>query len=264
MFNNTDKSTTQSFIEFKLKNAEGTELEFKAGGLGEEHYSALIEKIIASNFQTQQNSSIESKRAPEVIPAEKPQPPTRLESTRPIARPFVPAKQLESIPASRVRKTEFVKNDDPKVYSTADNELATTALFTKDELEAMSKHIEVTDLSAKAKEGTEKLFVKKDAVSESDREPDYFKSGIKYKGVDLDKPMYKTSYNCPNCGHSGRHYIPDFAKMVSCHDCHSKLRVESATENGFGVGDAYRDKHGNFFVANTLVIDKQPKYEKSI
>jgi hypothetical protein len=89
---------------------------------------------------------------------------------------------------------------------------------------------------------------------------DFHRTGIKYNVQ--GKPKYRLEYDCPHCTHSGRHYIPHFTKIVSCHECQSKLLVEPSTENGFGIGDKFRDERGNFFVAESLYIDDLPMYER--
>jgi hypothetical protein len=95
---------------------------------------------------------------------------------------------------------------------------------------------------------------------EAEGEPDFYHTGIKYTN---DKPRYRTFYECPRCGQSGRHYIPKNITQVACHNCQSQLEVVPATDKGFGHGEKFRDDYGNFFVAKTLVIDKNKLYERS-
>ncbi|AEZ50467.1 hypothetical protein F400_gp020 [Bacillus phage BCD7] len=90
-------------------------------------------------------------------------------------------------------------------------------------------------------------------VKESDKEQDFFRTGIKHKG---DKLVYRCGYNCPNCGNSGRHYIPEGHENVSCHNCQTPLEVEPATLKGNGTTDEYRDANGNFTIANTIAMNK--------
>lgn len=115
-----------------------------------------------------------------------------------------------------------------------------------------------TEQLAKLKESlTFSTDNKDEGIKEEDREADYWRTGIKYKGP-KNLPAYKLGYDCPKCGTSGRHYIPDFAKTVTCHKCLTSLLVESATHHGFGVGDKYRDAHGNFFVARVMDTEAFP------
>jgi hypothetical protein len=99
---------------------------------------------------------------------------------------------------------------------------------------------------------------------DKDGKPDFYHTGIKYKGKN-QIPHYRTYYNCPRCNKDGRHYIPSSGvEFVVCHNCQSKLQVEPATDYGFGLSEKYRDGWGNYFVANKLYIDNEKMYHKLI
>jgi hypothetical protein len=102
-------------------------------------------------------------------------------------------------------------------------------------------------------------------VSEEDKQsvPDFYHTGIKYKGP-KQTPHYRTYYQCPRCGNDGRHYIPKDVKFVSCHNCQSKLRVEPATSFGFGLSDKHRDEWGNYFISKMLYIDNEKIHHRLI
>lgn len=97
-------------------------------------------------------------------------------------------------------------------------------------------------------------------VAEADKEKDYFRTGIKIKN---DKPNYRVGYDCPKCGNTGRHYVPQRTNTVTCHNCHSPLEVEPATMLGQGFTEQHRDANGNFFVATSLSMHQYDRLLKA-
>ena len=93
--------------------------------------------------------------------------------------------------------------------------------------------------------------IKSNSATGVGNQPDYFKTGIKYKDVDGKKiPKYKLRYDCPVCGVKSNRYEDIDAQSTECHECGTKMKVEAATPKGRGTTEEYRDQHGNFLIAN--------------
>lgn len=76
-------------------------------------------------------------------------------------------------------------------------------------------------------------------------DPKHWKTGIKEKD---GEQMYKTRYECTECGEKGTRYLEEREGICECHKCGVALLKESATEQGFPHQDAW----GNFFFAREL------------
>lgn len=121
------------------------------------------------------------------------------------------------------------------------------------EVEIDNSHIEKGSFSLAEKLGGEKAndvykTVNKDEIKEHNT--DYHHTGIKYVG---DLAKYRLGYKCPVCGESGRHYIPETVKHVSCHKCASPLIVEPVGEK-FSINT--RDEYGNYLIAEMVDVTK--------
>lgn len=178
------------------------------------------------------------------VPAEKP-----FEVT-PMPEKNVPEyNDIVGVPVKRV--VPFVEREGQSVYSTESEK--GKLLETMNEGQVLKMFEMTGKKNVEVKKEDDKIKVEEKEVPEAERSEDYYRTGIKYKGAG-NKPNYRVGYDCPKCGMTGRHYIPPFVKEVPCHQCNAVLEVEPATLNGFGTTDKYRDTHGNFFVANRLVI----------
>lgn len=76
--------------------------------------------------------------------------------------------------------------------------------------------------------------------------PEYWKTGVLYKD---GKPHYKIRLECPYCGTKKNLYREMGIETVQCVQCGKVVRVEPATEKGFGTTEEYRDQFGNFMLA---------------
>ncbi|ABS83648.1 hypothetical protein 0305phi8-36p088 [Bacillus phage 0305phi8-36] len=82
----------------------------------------------------------------------------------------------------------------------------------------------------------------------------YLETGIKYKKFDGEwKETYRLRYNCPTCKHRDNAYILPEWKEKKCHKCGDMMEVRDATSIGF----PNQDKHGNFFKAGVVEIDRR-------
>ncbi|MGN5651019.1 hypothetical protein [Bacillus sp. Brlt_9] len=59
------------------------------------------------------------------------------------------------------------------------------------------------------------------------------------------KKIYQMYYKCPNCKNTGKRYIPKESIFTNCHSCHYKMRIKSASDQGFPNKDAFQ----NVFIA---------------
>lgn len=91
------------------------------------------------------------------------------------------------------------------------------------------------------------LGEKLQAAMEKKDEPDFWQTGIKYRG---ETPLYRTHYKCA-CGNKGRQYIEEGTPFAECHQCATPLKVRAAGEGGF----PNRDGWGNFYVASFVEDD---------
>jgi len=92
-------------------------------------------------------------------------------------------------------------------------------------------------------EQAEQTGQEKDTTQE---EPEHWRTGIIVKD---GEPLYKLRFECPNCGCKKNLYKPLGIEKVECRECMSLVKVEPATEKGFGPTEAHRDAWGNFMVA---------------
>lgn len=58
--------------------------------------------------------------------------------------------------------------------------------------------------------------------------------------------LYRTHYWCP-CGYSGRRYLPTYNEYSNCHNCGTKLALETAVPGE----ELKQDKDGAFFIARS-------------
>jgi len=79
-----------------------------------------------------------------------------------------------------------------------------------------------------------------------EQEPEHWKTGIIHKdGV----PHYRLRLECPDCGLKKNLYREMGVEKVECEQCKTLVRVEPATEKGFGTTEEHRDQFGNFMLA---------------
>lgn len=78
------------------------------------------------------------------------------------------------------------------------------------------------------------------------QDPEHWKTGIMHKD---GTPHYKLRLECPSCGLKKNLYQPMGIEKVECEQCKTLVRVEPATEKGFGSTKEHRDQFGNFMVA---------------
>ncbi|BFH11739.1 hypothetical protein WJ0W_006922 [Paenibacillus melissococcoides] len=93
-----------------------------------------------------------------------------------------------------------------------------------------------------------------EAVAAPADEPEWWKTGIKYKnGV----PHYRCRYWCknPNCRDKGSDYIRGGEIEIRCRKCGQKLAVRLATGEYQDIKTLLpeRDQWGNFYIADRLV-----------
>jgi len=92
----------------------------------------------------------------------------------------------------------------------------------------------------------EPAIMVKRQIEVNEREPEHWKTGIMNKeGV----PHYKLRLECPNCGIKKNLYKPLGIEKVECRECNALVKVEPATEKGFGPTEEHRDTWGNFMIA---------------
>lgn len=234
-------NSKETLIKFTLKAKDGVELSFEGENLEETQVSDLIRKVIQPNFN--------HLTVIEEIDILK-----ELEKAEPIKYPTVEKRP----PVVTSKKLPIVDREEKEevVYQTKEEDGSNLGSFNvlKELYKDTAGFLSIPNVSEG--EGEEP------AVEEKDRTEDFMKTGIKYKGINSDRPTYRCGYYCSKCTHSGRHYIPPAVKAISCHNCQTKLLVEPATNNGFGFGDKYRDKDGNFFYANVIDVNA-PTYERS-
>lgn len=79
-----------------------------------------------------------------------------------------------------------------------------------------------------------------------EQEPEHWKTGVMHKdGV----PLYRLRLECPYCGMKKNLYREIGVETVECVQCNMLVKVEPATEKGFGTTEEHRDKFGNFMLA---------------
>jgi hypothetical protein len=243
-------------IAFKLK-VGNSEIDFNGGSLSDEHISALLNDLIIPsmappapapimpmNLLTKEQTE-DLKERIELADEER----KKAEELNDKAIKAREEKQtLAGTFGSRKRKVDIRDNQTSSNFSVADlmrEKLGSPHQESQDE--------EKPDMSES--ELTESLSKHDEAQAEKKTE-DFMHTGIKWAGEKGDKPRYRLHYDCPKCTESGRHYIPDFVKSVSCHKCQARMLVEPATDKGFGADDDHRDEWGNFFVAKSLFITR--------
>jgi hypothetical protein len=219
------------YLKFKLKTKEA-ELDFEGDRLSSGQVSSIINQIIKPNFQN--NSHLEKTSANNDL----------------INR------VIRSENSPKELKVNKNINFNPEKFTNASKELAKEFTRPKQLPRVGEENRGSNTIGELLGDTLQKISPTK---VESDAEPDFYHTGIKYKN---GKPSYRTYYSCPRCNHSGRHYIPPNVTAVSCHECQSKLIVEPSTKHGFGNAEKNRDASGNYFVAHTLEIDNTPLYER--
>lgn len=79
-----------------------------------------------------------------------------------------------------------------------------------------------------------------------EQEPEHWKTGVMHKdGV----PHYRVRLECPYCGLKKNLYCEMGIDKVECVQCNMLVKVEPATEKGFGTTEEHRDQFGNFMLA---------------
>lgn len=118
--------------------------------------------------------------------------------------------------------------------------------------EALSQNVEpskssVQDIVSLLPESIREWYKQKEKEAEEQGVPSFYFTGIKIKnGI----PHYKAFYICPNCGLSGRHYVPEDVKEVKCHNCEAPIDIFPARAQLFKT-----DQWGNFF--RSVMPDKE-------
>jgi len=90
------------------------------------------------------------------------------------------------------------------------------------------------------------VHIKPEITVPQNKEPEHWKTGILNKD---GKPHYKIRLECPYCGTKKNLYREMGIETVQCVQCGKVVRVEPATEKGFGTTEEYRDQFGNFMLA---------------
>lgn len=78
------------------------------------------------------------------------------------------------------------------------------------------------------------------------------KSGMKMHGEEL---RYKCHYLCFACGHEGNRYVRPVTESIYCHDCQTKLAVETATFDTDEKGVPVPDQNENYYIAREEYVD---------
>jgi hypothetical protein len=236
--------TENQSVQFNLITKEGAKLEFHAEGLNLSQMNNILNNIIKPNIVPYRPKVDFSKKVQGTI------------KTIGTIENEIPVLDLDT-------NTIVHEHHEEKAEKLKAEEFNDQAIQNKD-VSIINSALDKPKTSILDRIGQEKLQELYDQTPpelvEAEGEPDFYHTGIKYTN---DKPRYRTYYECPRCNQTGRHYIPKNITQVACHNCQTQLAVEPATSLGFGHGEKYRDIHGNFFVAKTLVIDKNKLYERA-
>lgn len=246
MFNTQQKSNDKPQLSFKLKTKEA-ELDFNGGNLSDEHVTNILDNIIRPNLNPFM--------AVEAI-AE----PIKFDIQPNIVESGVVECNLGDLPIQSMAIQ--TKRTDTSKENTSNTPRSRKLPIVGEENRGTTPIAEI--LGDKLQGFYDQNPPEKVEAKPEDKEPDFYHTGVKYKSYrgDDNVPHFRAHYNCPRCGQSGRHYIPEKVDVISCHNCQSKLNVEPATKKGFKFAESHRDESGNFFVANTLKIDNSPMYTK--
>lgn len=236
-------------VTFKMKTKEGAEIDFHADGLNISQMNNILNNIIKPNIAPAKPFVLSAMGKKRTIANDIVQKPNLVvDYNLGKIEEVPPTIPVETDEEKAEREKAELLNDiaiNTKDVSIIDSKINNT--FGMAELLGDTKLQKLYDTNPPAK------------VENTDGNPDYYHTGIKYSGD--DKPRYRTFYDCPRCSNQGRHYIPKNVKYIRCHNCQTQLDVVPATDKGFGHGDKYRDDYGNFFVAKTIHVNDNPQYE---